>query len=292
MNSYLQRLVERKIRLAKEVVKSENGGYLDAMVLLLPVISGIASLKWPGKGIDKGRFVELLVRFNKQTFSRVSLPMLIQHLEHYVNLESSPCSGLEVPESMMDIGRLVKKYGLEIDTLQTSLESLKSRFRYPAFCDSRVFRGRDLDCDENLVTESFRELPSEFIRTFSYGGYFYWQIRNSFIHEMDNPPSAVDWIGRLGSKEDIEYANYLCDKDQPYDFRRRIYFPLGMIFTALRNIAAQIEYPIVPIKAERGKEKRKKRKTVQENRQPWWIMGDNTMVSSPPPPDPPATPPL
>ncbi|MFH0910805.1 MAG: hypothetical protein V1918_04800, partial [Planctomycetota bacterium] len=59
--------------------RPEIATYADSVLILTAVLSACASRRWPGTGMDKKRFIELLVRHSPEEFhtSWVSLPALI-----------------------------------------------------------------------------------------------------------------------------------------------------------------------------------------------------------------------
>src|SRR5712671_5903613 len=72
--------VERKVRIAERLSQGECGGsYPEAVLILCAAISALAADAWPGTGIDRARFVELLVSLTPQT-KIVSIPLLIWQL--------------------------------------------------------------------------------------------------------------------------------------------------------------------------------------------------------------------
>lgn len=51
-----------RIRLVKELmISGPEVAYADLVLILTAVLSGCAALRWPGRGIDKNRFIELLI---------------------------------------------------------------------------------------------------------------------------------------------------------------------------------------------------------------------------------------
>src|SRR5512138_640924 len=71
--------VERKIVVAQALDRGECGGsYAEACIIMASVISGIASDLWPGKGLDRKRFVELWARYADPALSPnlISVPLL------------------------------------------------------------------------------------------------------------------------------------------------------------------------------------------------------------------------
>src|SRR6266851_1865058 len=82
--SYFESWVGKKLSIAERLAAGALGGtYSDANLILGSLISALAAIAWPGRGIDKARFVEACVNLTDRNLalSRVSVPLLIQHLE-------------------------------------------------------------------------------------------------------------------------------------------------------------------------------------------------------------------
>ena len=76
----MKEFLQARIELAKYLAENVRGAhYADVVLILTAVISACASRRWPGTGIDRKRFVELLVRYSPPHFhtSWISLPDLL-----------------------------------------------------------------------------------------------------------------------------------------------------------------------------------------------------------------------
>jgi hypothetical protein len=79
-----RRYISHRVTLAEALNGGKCGGdYSDACVILASVLSGISADLWPGKGIDRARFVETWVRYADPTLmpNRISLPLLVRRLK-------------------------------------------------------------------------------------------------------------------------------------------------------------------------------------------------------------------
>ena len=79
-NSWLSEWSNSKIELASRLNSGECGGtYAEAVIVLCSVLSGIAADIWPGRNIDRKRFVELLVKYSdaKHCCQKASIPLLV-----------------------------------------------------------------------------------------------------------------------------------------------------------------------------------------------------------------------
>ncbi len=76
----MKTFLRNRLNLVNNLINDVDGVVFGDIVLILTaVISSCAATKWPGTGIDKGRFVELLVNRSPEEFhtSWVSIPALI-----------------------------------------------------------------------------------------------------------------------------------------------------------------------------------------------------------------------
>ncbi len=65
----MRAFLQDRIRLVNElVVGGPEVAYADLVLILTAVISGCAAARWPGSGIDRNRYVELLVRYSPAEF--------------------------------------------------------------------------------------------------------------------------------------------------------------------------------------------------------------------------------
>ncbi len=70
-----------KVAIAKRLASGEcDGGYPEAVLLIGAVISALAAEWWPGRGIDRQRFVELLIAAQPGAASTISTPLLVEFL--------------------------------------------------------------------------------------------------------------------------------------------------------------------------------------------------------------------
>src|SRR4051812_18964302 len=76
----MQNFLVDRIRLVREIIASDiEVSYADLGLILSTVMTACASRRWPGKGLDKHRFAELLVHESPSDFhaSWVCVPELI-----------------------------------------------------------------------------------------------------------------------------------------------------------------------------------------------------------------------
>jgi hypothetical protein len=76
----MKHFLKKRLELAKYLMSDVPGAiYEDVVLIITAVLSACASIRWPGRNIDRKRFIELLVRHSLAEFntSWVSIPALI-----------------------------------------------------------------------------------------------------------------------------------------------------------------------------------------------------------------------
>lgn len=84
--------VKKKVRVAAQLANGDCGGlYGDAALILCSCLSALAAEVWPGKGMDRNRFVELLEKYCKPSFgsTRLSIPLLVGDLRRFNRPEAT-----------------------------------------------------------------------------------------------------------------------------------------------------------------------------------------------------------
>jgi hypothetical protein len=156
-SSKYRQFFQSKLELARFLVL-ERGDEAepDAEILLCCAISGLASILWPGKHIDKQRFVQLLVEFSppKANLQKISTPVL--------------ASKLKDDEDVSTANELSNKY-------------------YP-HQPKEILDPMKVDQDESVVSEAFKSLGLKTIRRASYASIIYTDLRCALIHEYRNSP--------------------------------------------------------------------------------------------------------
>ena len=176
-----------------------GGSYAEGVIILSAAISAIAADAWPGTGIDKKRFVEIIKDYCDAGLnsSRVSIPLLVGYLR--------------------DSGKT-----LEADTL---------RRKFMDFQKSRVLTGDDIDRPEAEILSVCPGLSHKELRRFAYPSILYEEVRSSFVHEYRAGGKADSW--QMSYKQDIgvSYVNWINDPD------RHIHFPVEWMGKVAESIA-------------------------------------------------------
>ena len=210
--------LDSRLELAERLAKGECGGSSsEAILILSSLLSGIAADLWPGKGIDRVRFIELWVRYSKIARSNhVSIPLLIDHLEENEVFDLSD--------------RLRQKY--------------EEYFSPRGLPDTRVVTGEEVDLPEDEVRSVVPELSLKDLRQHSYPSAFYTHIRSAYVHEY-HVGSHGDAGVLLMGQGNVRYGNWM---DRPY---RRISFDLGWISQIMNSaiLSAERDWQDRPLKA-------------------------------------------
>jgi hypothetical protein len=200
--------IENRINLARKLHDGEcGGGYSDAVIILVSVVSGIASRTWPGKNKDRKRFVETLVRFcpSDLNLSQISIPLLIQNLNEENN---------------------------------SSATQLRSSFNlYGSDC---VITGREIDKSEIDVLTVAPNLSVKKVRDYSYANLLYQEMRSGLVHEY-RPTDKASTYPMSDSGEDVSYVNVA--NLESMEIYRQIYFEydwLEKVLDALHNSISSI----------------------------------------------------
>ena len=140
----MKEYLERRLLLVSEPRASELGlEYADSVLITCAVLSACAADRWPGTGIDRARFIELLVKHSPDHFhaSWVSIPELLYQ-------------------------RLI----------------LQSQTPYGEFGNrDNIYRGEDVDCSLDEATKRFPDVTD--LRKRCYASLIYERLRCAYAHE-------------------------------------------------------------------------------------------------------------
>jgi hypothetical protein len=179
---------QRKNEIALKLGAGQCGGsYGDAVIIFCAVLSALAAEVWPGRGIDRVRFVELLKSFAPQCFdaTRISIPLLVEYLR----------------------------------TNGRGVESEKIRRRFLNYYPTRILTGDDVDKSETEILEVCQTLSLKELREHSYANLLYSEIRCPYAHEY-RPGQRADSSSMTGRDAIVSYLN-VDDPDQHIHFHLR-----------------------------------------------------------------------
>jgi hypothetical protein len=197
--------ISRRLDVARRLGDGEAGGdYSDACSLIAAVISGIAADLWPGRRIDRVRFIETWVRYSSTDpfASRISVPLLSRRLRK--EQKTKEAEGVEA-------------------------------FRPSAFGPanaSKILLGEDVDATESELVGVSSILEIGDLRDRSYPSVFYEHVRSALVHEdhLDSRATAVAMTDRDAL---VSYGNLLTEGVS----QRRIHFHLPWLLSLARTIA-------------------------------------------------------
>lgn len=215
--SDFQTWVGKKLSIAEGLAAGALGGtYSDAVLILGPLISGLAAIAWPGRGIDKARFVEACVNLADRSLAlnKVSVPLLIQHLENG---------------------------GRNADA--AALRGTNAAFTFAQ--GSLVIRGDDVDLTPNEVARFVPTLTMKEIRVQAHATVLYEEVRSSLTHEYQLTKRAQSHA-MAESALGVSYVNLLEGSGPfgihpPFTERRLIHFPISLLTAIARSVATAVE---------------------------------------------------
>ena len=181
MGNEIIEFAKRRIAVASNLNNGLCGGSLkDAVLILSSAFSAIASALWPGKHIDKQRFIQLMIKFSNHLPhpSTISIPLLCQ-------------SKYALPASL-------KTFYLQYD-------------------DSRILIDLDIDKDEEEIIKLFGHIPKNILRRFSYANLFYQEFRSGIVHGYETTENAF-LLPFTERKYSISYINYISIKKIVFKF--------------------------------------------------------------------------
>jgi hypothetical protein len=154
-----------------------RGGYAEAAILICAALSALAAEVWPGRGIDRVRFIELLVRFapDASVPTRISIPLLVRDL----SLAGSDVSAKQLGNEFLNFG------------------------------ETRVVIGSETDKPESEVLAISPTVPLKLVRQFSYACLLYQDVRSAYAHEYQPGARADSWPMTMSRSEAVSYVNRL-----------------------------------------------------------------------------------
>lgn len=142
-----------KLEIAKRLHDGEcNAGYPEFVIICCSIISGMAATLWEGSGIDKKRFIELIIRYaNKDIKSKyISISSLYYDLKR---------------KQYFDLKRFADEF-----------------YKYD---ETRILTDIDADYLESEIISLFPTLNKKYLRNYSYPSMLYKHLRCGYIHEYD-----------------------------------------------------------------------------------------------------------
>ena len=199
-NSWLSEWSNSKIELASRLNSGECGGtYAEAVIVLCSVLSGIAADIWPGRNIDRKRFVELLVKYSdaKHCCQKASIPLLV---------------------------------GAVRDSGDSQLATQVRNELLP-FSETRVIAGEEVDKAIDELQISYPAIDVLMLKRNSYACLLYEEIRSGFVHEYRPGERSDSFV--MGSLHHDSPIRYINRADKP---DRLIYFNVSWLASIITDV--------------------------------------------------------
>lgn len=201
--------VSEKCEVASALARGEAGGsYSEAAILVCAALNALAAEVWPGRNIDRARFIELLVRLgtSPKFLMTISTPLLVRYLETTHSKASA--------------------------TLLTS--------KLLNFSQTRVVTGSEVDRVEGELMSICPDLTPKEIRKFSYACLLYEEVRSSYAHEYKPGAKADSWPMTMSADQSVSYVNRLLVAGVP-ETGRLIHFHITWLTELAVDIASSID---------------------------------------------------
>lgn len=206
--------VREKSAIAQRLASGEvSAGYAEAVILICAALSALAAEVWPGRGIDRVRFIELLIRLGSDNaFCRtISLPLLTQ--------------SLEAEGRLSEAGMLARVF----DVSRTA----------------RVLTGPEVDKPEDEVLAACPTIKSSDIRRFSYASLLYQEVRSSYAHEYRPGKTSGSWPMTRLQNQKVSYINQVANA--PMGMERLVHFHVEWLGDLAVDLAGAVDaLPAVP----------------------------------------------
>jgi len=212
-DTWRKRWVQEKRAIAQRLAAGEAGGdYPEAVILVCAALSALSAEVWPGRRIDRVRFIELLVRLgSSHAFCMtVSVPLLTQSLED--------------------------------DQKLAEATEIRRQFDVPR--TACVLIGPEIDRPEPDILAACPSLELRHIRRFSYASLLYQEIRSSYAHTYRPGNAAGSWPMTMLPDQRISYINQLRESDR--QLQRLIHFHVGWLGELAVDLAEAVDETVVP----------------------------------------------
>lgn len=178
-----------------------DAGYSEAAILVCATLNALAAEVWPSRGLDRVRFVELLIKMTPSSPSpaTISVPLLVQHLR---------------TESLT----------AEADTLVRALMP---------FGSSLVITGSDVDKSEFDLLSICPTIPVGLLRKNSYACLLYEDVRSSYAHEYRPGGRADSWPMTMLQGQCVSYVNKVT--------KRHVHFHIEWLARIAIELAKSID---------------------------------------------------
>lgn len=200
--------VIEKCQIATALARGEAGGtYSEAAILVCAALSALAAEVWPGRNIDRARFIELLVRIGPTPCipKVISVPLFIRHVER---------------------------------TSKSSAKLLSDTFL--PLNGSRIVTSLDVDKTEGEVLSLCSGFTSTDIRKFSYACLLYKEVRSAYAHAYRPGDKADSGSMTMSKDQSVSYVNRLPTPSIP-ETGQLIHFHIDWLAKLAIDIARNID---------------------------------------------------
>ena len=128
MSTWRSEWTGKKCEVAIRLSRGESGGsYGEAVLILCAALSALAADVWPGTGIDRKRFVQLLKRFSPPHLSStlISVPILAAHLRQ----KRKKGSLRRLQQAFLNFSRTRVVTGQDVDETEKQIKTTCPRLR-------------------------------------------------------------------------------------------------------------------------------------------------------------------
>jgi hypothetical protein len=175
-----ERWVSEKCNVALEFDRGAGGGgYSEAALVVSSILTALAAEVWPGRGVDKVRFIELLVRHTNcsPSLDTVSVPLLVQRLNKDNNSAAATLASKFLPVS-----------------------------------GSRVVTSIDVDALPADLLDLAPQIGHQLTREHSYACLLYSELRSAYAHEYRPGARADSWPMTSLQGQSISYVNRIDER--------------------------------------------------------------------------------
>lgn len=242
---------QERINVADEIV-SQHGSKAesDAEIILCCAISALAATVWPGKGIDRKRYIQLLIEFTPPKFDvqKISVIHLVSSLQDKAQLDAANIL-------------ISARFKSELAYLSKSPMTYGYLDGEPLYAGtlSPIFDPAEVDLDEVEAFELIPKFEKSEIRRSSYASIIYSELRSGLVHEYELFPNLAS-RGWPGKEDQLCYINFLklpkedavsdvakrcgISEEQARNAlsrtERRLYFPYSFIRNLIKETAESV----------------------------------------------------
>lgn len=210
MDEWIKKFAKHKMRIADALASGKlDAGYSEATIILLALLSGIAGLLWPGKGLDRKRFSELLVT------------------------HTPPDLQLRYISTVMFVQEFVDSTDARLKHAAETIEK-----KYLPLYDTLIITGDDADGTESVLIQECPDLTPADIREFSYANLLYREIRCGLMHEYSLGSFATEHP-MTDRNANISYAN-VVHRGPPQELYKQIHFHFDWIKRVVSSVADSV----------------------------------------------------